>query len=73
MSCLRTASFFSSLLRRTRDVHIIGCLSRLKTESIVVDAPERGEENKDEEGPSDKIEDAIEDHLVVHRENVATL
>ena len=70
--CLCSASFFSSLLR-TRYVHVIRCLSRLKSESIIFDAPDCSEESKDEEGPSNKIEDSIEDHLVVYCENVATL
>ena len=70
---LRCASFFSSLLRRTRYVHVIRCFSRLKSERIIINALERSEESEDEEGASDKIEDPIEDHLMGYRDNVATL
>jgi hypothetical protein len=77
--CLRCANFFArfssfpSLLRRTRDVHIVGCLSRLKSESIIFDSLDCSEVSKDEDGPSEKVEDAIENHLVVYADNVATL
>ena len=45
----------------------------MQSESIVFDVLERSEEAEEEDRPSEKVEDAIEDHLVGHRNNVATL
>ena len=66
-------SRFPSFRCKRTTAHIIRCLSRLKAESIVFYAPQRNEESKEEEGPSENVKDAIEDHLVIHRDNVTAL
>ena len=73
LGCRFTSRFLSFLRRRRTTAHIIRCLARLKAESIVFYAPQRSEEGEEEEGPSENVKDAIEDHLVVDRDNVAAL
>jgi hypothetical protein len=45
----------------------------LKGESVVVSGLQRGEESEKEDGASEKVEDAIEDHLAIHRDSISAL
>ena len=45
----------------------------MKGESVVVSGLQRGEESEKEDGASEKVENAIEYHLVIDRHHVRTL
>ena len=44
----------------------------MKGESIVIGGLQRSEEREEEDGASEKVEDAIEDHLAVYRDSIST-
>jgi len=45
----------------------------LEGESIVISGLQRGEVSEEEDGASEKVEDAIEDHLVIYIDSISTL
>ena len=45
----------------------------MKGESIVVSGLQRGEESEEEDGASEKVEDAIEDHFTIYRDSISAL
>ena len=60
-------------LLNTRSIHVIRGLARLEPEAIVVGIPQRSKEHEEEHWSSEKVKNAVEDHLAVDREHVRAL
>ncbi|SRR6266849_2947991 len=56
-------SFCSLLCRAGRGTHIIGHFARLKSEGVIFETLYPREETEQEDGPSEKVEDAVKNHF----------